>query len=80
MPTKLFPNSTTVPLSVLNDFLKLSLHQKYTVIEVCGLSKRESKESHLSYFQRVLKDISKMNLVNSLIDEIGIESKYQGRS
>lgn len=60
--------------------MSLSLSEKYTVTQVCGLTSRNSSESHLSYFQRILKDVSRMNLIHSLIDEIGIEKKYKGRS
>lgn len=80
MPTTSLGDLNVIPQSVLDSFCKLSLHERHNVLQACGLDFRFQHESSLSYFQRCLKDIIRMNLVNSFIDELSIECETKGRS
>lgn len=80
MPHTLLTDSSVIPLTALESFCSLALHEKHNLLQACGIGGRKQYESSLSYFNRSLKEIVKMNIVNSFIDELSIECETKGRS
>lgn len=68
-----------IPFAVINTFCLLPLHKKYMLLQACGRHGRLIHESHLSYFNRSLKEIIKMNLVQSFVEEVHLEEEVEGQ-